>query len=152
MSKPITDTAQQRDQEIFAMSHRAAVLTLRVMSFLTVLTLVWAWQFLMATVATTESHTPTSITLVSADLSATRTAVGQRDGRYTREIRARAASTLPDLSLLHRNGTDGFIPAYSLSMGSLIIGALIVCLLAPVRTKRTRGPVVDFGIADREAA
>lgn len=134
------------------MSNRSNVIVVRTLSIVTIGILFWAWHFLMAVVASADSRTAPVIHVVSTPRGEINTRIGRREGDRTRERRGTAPDNDVSVGTLHQKALRTMIHDHSLTVLPMIIGALIVCLVAPIRVKDKPTDSSAAEIFDRKAA
>jgi hypothetical protein len=133
------------------MTNRSSAIVVRTLSILTIGVLIWAWQFLMAVVASAESRTAPVIHVVSAPRAEIYTGTGRREGGLTRASSGVAPITEVSVGALHRKAIHSMFHEHSLTVLPMLIGALIVCLVAPIRRKDGSSGATTPETIDRKA-
>lgn len=134
------------------MNNRTAIPTLRMMTVLTMATLVWACHFLTATVGGGGIGATSSITIVSAQGAIVRTVAGRRDGERTHEDRAFKRTPYTELGTLSRQAITDIFAEDSRPILILLVGAFFVSFVAPIRSEQRVGAPIAIEPIDRKAA
>jgi hypothetical protein len=126
------------------MSYRTRTATLRIAAILTIAVLVWAWNFLFAVFVSAEVRMRTPITVVSLERATILTTSGVRTGSRTVEHRAPRRQHEAAAPTLSATALQSMIMGHTFPISALLLGALAISLLAPLRNDTgAGGPIAD---------